>query len=240
MARKVALGAALAVIVHLAGTGFSKEREDEGVLILPPPAVQGDMSVEAALRARRSVRTFEAGGLTATSLSRLLWAAQGITRDSGYRTAPSAGALYPLELYVLAGEVKGIPAGVYRYRPRGHSLLPIGKGDRRSALSGAALGQRCVESGAAVLVLAAAFERTTVKYGKRGVQYVHMEVGSAAQNVYLQAASLGLGTVFVGAFDDEGVKDVVGLPPSERPLGLMPVGRISAKEGGRRGAVDPP
>lgn len=229
--RAVAPAAALAVMFNLTGTGFADQGEGEGMLTLPPPAVHGKMSVETALQKRRSERTFEAGGLTAAELSQLLWAAQGITSVNGFRTAPSAGALYPLEVYVLAGEVQGIPVGVYRYLPREHSLVQVGENDRRSALSRAALGQSCVGEGAVVLVLAGVVERTTVKYRQRGVQYVHMEVGSAAQNIYLQASSLGLGTVFVGAFDDDGVRKTVGLPASEHPFALMPVGRTGGKSG---------
>lgn len=229
MKRSVAPAAALVIIFLLSGTVSSEQGEGERMLTLPPPAVHGKMAVETALQKRRSVRSFKAGELTATELSQLLWAAQGITGFNRFRTAPSAGALYPLEVYVLAGEVKGIPVGVYHYQPREHSLVQVGKNDRRSALSRAALGQSFVGEGAVVLVLAGDIERTTFKYSQRGVRYVHMEVGSAAQNIYLQAASLSLGTVFVGAFDDEEVTEIIGLPASVRPFGLMPVGRVGGE-----------
>jgi SagB-type dehydrogenase family enzyme len=197
------------------------------IVTLPPPRERGPLSVEEALRSRRSVRTFAGGPLTRTEVSQLLWAAQGITSAAGGRTAPSAGALYPLELYLVAGDVAALPQGVYHYRPRQHDLVRLDSGqDRRSALAGAALGQRWVSTGSAVLVIAAVYERTTVKYGERGDRYVHMEVGHVAQNVYLQAAALRIATVFVGAFRDPAVAQVLGLPATERPLGLMPLGRM--------------
>jgi SagB-type dehydrogenase family enzyme len=192
---------------------------------LHSPARAGKMPLETALRERRSMRAYESGELTITEVSHLLWAAQGVNRPGGFRTAPSAGALYPLELYLAAGEVEGLPQGLYRYLPREHALLPVGSGDRRSELCAAALGQECLNEGAAVIVLSAVYGRTTRKYGERGVRYVHIEVGGAAQNIYLQAASLGLGTVFIGAFDDDRVRSVLNLPDDEVPLGLMPLGR---------------
>ncbi len=192
---------------------------------LPAPARAGKMPLETALRERRSMRAYGSGALTIAEVSHLLWAAQGVNRPGGFRTAPSAGALYPLELYLAAGEVEGLPQGLYRYLPREHALLPVGSGDRRSELCAAALGQECLNEGAAVIVLSAVYGRTTRKYGKRGVRYVHIEVGGAAQNIYLQAASLGLGTVFIGAFDDDRVSSVLDLPDDEVPLGLMPLGR---------------
>jgi SagB-type dehydrogenase family enzyme len=196
-------------------------------LPLPEPAYDGDVSVEAALRERRSVRDYAARPLTLAEVGQLLWAAQGITGDNQrYRTAPSAGALYPLELYVVAGDVRDLDPGVYRYRPAGHALEPIAGGDVRPALAGAALEQTWVEEGAVVLVVAGVYERTTQKYGERGRQYVHMEAGHAAQNVYLQAAALELGTVAVGAFRDDEVQRVVGLAPDEVPLYLLPVGPL--------------
>lgn len=183
------------------------------------------MSVEAAIEQRRSVRHFSDKPLALAEVCQLLWAAQGITGKQGYRAAPSAGALYPLVIYLVAGQVTGLPVGAYRYRPRGHRLDSISKADLRPELASAALGQGSVRDGAISLVICAVYERTTIKYGKRGVRYVHMEVGHAAQNVHLQAVSLGLGAVFIGAFHDERVKGLLRLPDIEHPLGIMPVGR---------------
>lgn len=200
--------------------------ETEGSLfILPTPVHDSETSVEKALLERRSLREYGHEPLTLAEISQLLWAAQGITHPAGLRTAPSAGALYPLEIYLLAGNVTNLRAGIYHYKPESHALSLIAEGDQRPALRQAALGQSAVQDAAAVFVIAAIYERTTVKYGERGVSYVHMEVGSVAQNVYLQATSLNLGTVFIGAFHDDEVKKVLHLAADEQPLGLMPVGR---------------
>ena len=155
----------------------------------------------------------------------MLWAAQGITAPPEYRTAPSAGALYPLELYVISGEVEDLPAGIYRYSPHEHGLVKVAVGDRRVALSLAALDQDSVREAAVVLVITSVFTRTTAKYGDRGIQYVHMEVGSVAQNIYLQVESLNLGTVFIGAFHEDEVMEVLELEKPETPLGLLPLGK---------------
>ncbi len=192
---------------------------------LPAPALAGAVSVEQALAQRRSVRDFHAGPLSQTELGQLLWAAQGITHPRGLRTAPSAGALYPLEVYLVAGEVEGLAAAVYHYRPDGHGLAKIADGDRRRPLSRAAHLQSWIRDAGVVIVLAAEFKRTTRKYGKRGTRYVHMEVGHAAENLLLQAAVLGLGAVPVGAFADREVAEVVALPDKIEPLMLLPVGR---------------
>jgi SagB-type dehydrogenase family enzyme len=157
-------------------------------------------------------------------VSQLLWAAQGVTDADGGRTAPSAGALYPLEISLVAGAVEGLSHGIYRYRPRRHELVRSAEGDRRSVLARAALRQDWMKAAPAILVVAAVYSRTTGKYGERGRKYVHMDVGHAAQNVYLQAAALDLGTTFVGAFHDNQVKQCLELPAAEHPLGLMPVG----------------
>lgn len=194
---------------------------------LPEPRLEGDTSVEAALAARRSVREYTGAPLTLADLGQLLWAAQGVTgANQRYRTAPSAGALYPLSLYVVVGDVDDLATGVYRYVPSSHGLMEIGQTDQREALAEAAVGQSWVEQGAAVLVFVGIYERTTAKYGSRGRQYVHMEAGHAAQNVYLQATALDLGTVAVGAFDDAAVQRVIGLGADEVPLYLMPVGHL--------------
>lgn len=196
------------------------------VIALPDPRYNSSTSVEEALLDRRSIRDYRDDPLSLEEVSQLLWAAQGITNRRGFRTAPSAGALYPLELYLVAGNVTGVAPGVYRYSPRDHALSQIGDGDAREALASASLAQTCVRDAAIDLVFAAVFDRTTGKYGYRGHQYVHMEVGHAAQNVYLQAVALGLGTVVVGAFDDDEVRAVLRLPEGEHPLYVMPVGKV--------------
>lgn len=192
---------------------------------LPPPRERGPVSVEEALRRRRSVREYAAGGLALEEAAQLLWAAQGVTSREGLRTAPSAGALNPLELYLVAGEVEGLPPGIYRYRPEDHDLVEVDRGDRRPSLARAALDQEFVEEAPAVLVFTGVFGRTTWKYGERGRRYVLMDLGHAAENVYLQATALGLGTVIVGAFRDEEVARLLGAASGEHPLAVMPVGR---------------
>jgi SagB-type dehydrogenase family enzyme len=194
---------------------------------LPEPRTNSETSVEGALSRRRSVREYSDDPLTLSEVGQLLWAAQGITGDNQrYRAAPSAGALYPLELYVAAKKVEDLAPGVYRYRPDSHALVPVIEGDVGAALARAALGQEWIEDGAIVLTFAAVYERTTQKYGARGRQYVHMELGHAAQNVYLQAEALDLGTVAIGAFDEGEVRRVTGMANDEVPLYLMPVGPL--------------
>jgi SagB-type dehydrogenase family enzyme len=175
---------------------------------------------------RRSIREFAPGALALAEVGQLLWAAQGITDSVGLRTAPSAGALYPLEVCLAAGEVSALTPGLYRYDPNRHILAKTEDGDRRTELANAALGQAWIAAAAAILVLAAVYRRTTDKYGARGERYVHIEIGHAAQNIYLQALALGLGTTEVGAFDDRAVKAVLGLPGDQTPLAIMPIGRI--------------
>jgi SagB-type dehydrogenase family enzyme len=195
-----------------------------GSIVLPAPRLVGTVSLEESLSLRRSVRDYSGEPLALEDLAQLLWAAQGKTADWGGRTAPSAGGLYPLELSVAVGEVVGLEPGVYRYAPDGHRLVTVASGDVRTQLSEAALGQSSVRQGAVVLAISAVYRRVTEKYGERGVMYAHMEAGHAAQNVYLQAAALNLGTVTVGAFNDEEVSKILGLAAEEQPLYLMPVG----------------
>jgi SagB-type dehydrogenase family enzyme len=227
----------LAVIVLVAAGVFAfvlgVERVDRSQtdktrsLALPEMKLSGDISVEEALANRRSVRDYRNAPLTLAHVSQLLWAAQGITEpESGKRTAPSAGALYPLEVYLAARNVEGLAPGVYKYDPRQQALLMVKDGDVLPSLSAAALGQQAVEEGAIAIVIAAVYERTAQKYGDRGARYVHMEVGAAVENVYLQAESLGLGTVIIGAFDDDEVQTVIGMEEDEMPLAIIPVGRI--------------
>ena len=206
--------------------GFKLKAESVKTIKLPEPLLDGEMSVERVLQKRRSIREYRDAPLTLKEVSQLLWSAQGITGSYGMRTAPSAGALYPLKIYLVAGNVKELPGGIYRYRPEKHELEKVVEGDLRRKLAAAALGQECVRDGAVSIVIAALYERTTIKYGQRGIKYVHMEVGNVSQNIYLQSVSLNLGTVFVGAFDDERVKRVLHMPADEQPLGIMPIGRV--------------
>lgn len=197
----------------------------EGMISLPAPRQDSGFSLERALHQRRSVREFGGTALKRDEVSQLLWAAQGITDRDGLRAAPSAGALYPLELYLVAGLVRDLDPGVYKYAPAGHRLVKIVAGDLRRRLAAAAHGQDCVAEAAAVLVFTAVERRTTRKYGSRGVRYVHIETGHAAQNVFLQATALGLGAVVVGAFEDDAAGALLRLPEGEAPLYLMPLGR---------------
>jgi len=198
--------------------------QSELLIELPQPRRIGTISVEQALQSRRSVRTFKLQPLTLEELSQLLWAAQGVT-GGRFRTAPSAGALYPLEVYVAVGNVADLDAGVYRYDPTTHALSEVRKGDVLRSLSRAAYWQKSAGAGAIAIVFSAVYERTTGKYGEKGIRFAHMEAGHAAQNVYLQAEALGLATVVVGAFMDSWVKRVLHMKDDERPLSIMPVGR---------------
>ena len=201
-------------------------KRDEAIK-LPEISYDSEISIEEALSERRSVRSYVDTSLDLGQVSQIFWAAQGITDPSrGYRTAPSAGALYPLEVYIIAGKINGLSPGVYRYIPEEHELIRKTEGDKRQELFEAALYQSPVKEAPAVLVFTAIFKRTTKKYGDRGIRYVYMEAGHASQNVYLQAVSLGIGTVSIGAFDNQKVKTVLNLSQQEEPLYIMPIGVI--------------
>lgn len=193
---------------------------------LPEPKYNSNISIEEALLKRRSVRSYKDSPLTLAEVSQLLWAAQGMTSPRGLRTAPSAGALYPLEIYIVAGNVDDLPDGVYRYDTYKHQLVRVAEGDKRTELCKAALGQTSVRNAAIVLIFSAVYERTTAKYGDRGIHYAYIEVGHAAQNVFLQTVPLNLGTVVIGAFYDDEVKKVLRTSNREYPLYIMPVGRL--------------
>jgi SagB-type dehydrogenase family enzyme len=185
---------------------------------LPAPRLESEVSLEQALSTRHSVRSFSTRVLAWTEIGQLLWAAQGITRDWGARTAPSAGAMYPLDVYVSTA------TGVYHYLPQGHQVVATQSADAREGLWQAGLKQDAIRRAPAVFVITATYERTSGKYGDRAVRYVHLEAGHAAQNILLQAVALGLGGVPIGAFDDAEVQTILGLPEVEKPLYLIPVG----------------
>jgi SagB-type dehydrogenase family enzyme len=188
------------------------------IIKLAKPKKTGSMSLEQAITVRRSRRHFLPKSLTPEQISQLVWAAQGQEPGSRYRTTPSAGATYPLELFVVAEE------GLSRYLPAKHSLETLIDEDIRAALASAAWGQEFIQAAPLTLAFAAEFPRTTNRYGKRGVRYVYMEAGHAAQNVHLQAEALGLGSVAVGAFDDAAVSKVLSLPRNLEPLYMVVVG----------------
>ena len=215
---------------NLVSSGAQGSAIGDLVSSLPEPRLHGTLSLEEALARRRSVRDYADASLTLEQLSQLLWSAQGITESRyGLRTAPSAGALYPLEVYVAVERVDGLRAGVYRYAPRQHRLELVLARSVREQLCRDALSQSAVVDAPVTLAFAAVFERTTRKYGERGRRYVAMEVGHAAQNVCLQATALGLGTVVIGAFEDGSVQRTLGMRGDEEPLYLMPVGRLPSQ-----------
>lgn len=199
--------------------------EKQSEIVLPAPHVTGDMSVEEALKKRRSVRDFQDTPLTLDQISQLLWAGQGIT-EGFKRSAPSAGATYPLTLYVVVGDpgVEGLGAGIYEYVPTSNVLRLIKEGDYRDRLAVACLTQLFIEDAPVSIVIVAKYEKTTARYGERGIRYVHMEAGHVGENIYLQAEGLALGTVAVGAFIDQDVQQVLSIPEELTPLYVMPVG----------------
>lgn len=207
--------------------------QETEMINLPRAALTSKVSIESTIQSRRSVRSFSPAPLFLTDMAQLLWAAQWITSGAGLRAAPSAGALYPLEIYLVAGAINDLAPGVYRYIPTTHSLALIKKGDLRSALAGAALGQRSIAQAPASLVITGAYQRTAAKYGKRAGRYVHLEAGHAGQNILLQATAIKMGTVVIGAFDDRTVQKILGLPVDHEPISIIPAGfPLSAFPGG--------
>jgi SagB-type dehydrogenase family enzyme len=193
----------------------------ENEILLPPPQIETGLSLARAIEIRRSTRSFSDADISLEQLSCVLWAAQGITdtlNGHALRAAPSAGALYPLECYAVTRQ------GCYRYIPAAHKIILIKAGDMRSKLSSAALSQSAIMDAPLSIVITAVYDRTTVKYAERGIRYVHIEVGHAAQNVLLQAVSLGLAAVPIGAFYDDKVAHVIGCTDAEVPLYIIPIG----------------
>jgi len=203
---------------------FAKQKDE---ISLPKPSLKGVLSVEEAIKARRCIRNFQSKSLNMKQLSQILWAAQGITQESGFkRAAPSAGALYPLELFVSVGKesVKGLETGVYQYVPASHSMKVSLKNDVRKHIMNAALEQKFIPEAPLVIVITADYNRTAIKYGQRTSRYVHIEVGHVCENIMLQAVSLNLSSAIVGAFHDDKLSSSLQLPPELKPLIIIPVG----------------
>jgi SagB-type dehydrogenase family enzyme len=208
--------------------GEEEESEVSGQLVvLPEPKTSGSSSLEEVIRTRRSRRSYTGEPVLLGDISQLCWAAQGVTQvTTRLRSAPSAGALYPLQLFLVIGNSDLAP-GIYRYHSKDHSLEQVKKGDYRKQLREASLEQECVEAGALDFVVTAIYSRTMVKYGERGRdRYVPMEAGHVAENIYLQAEALGLGTVSIGAFSDDEVRQVISAPSEYVPLYVMPTGHV--------------
>jgi len=214
------------VIMMLAVPGWGKSNKRDS-FTLPRPAYEGEVSVERAIKERRTVREFRPDSLSITQLSQLLWAAQGITEvRRGYRAAPSAGSLYPLDVYAVVGKggVEALGPGVYRYTPANHGLEVVRDGDRRKDVAYAALTQMWIAEAPVIFVITAEYRRITRKYGERGVHYAHIEVGHVGENIFLQAGALGLGAGIVGAFRDASVAKAIEAPKGHEPLIIIPVG----------------
>ncbi len=212
------------LLIVAAPTGALGEKN---ILLLPKQKTKGPLSLEETLTARRTLRDFQAKPLRLEELAQLLWAAQGITGADGIlRTAPSAGALYPLDVYAVVGEasVEGLAAGVYHYVPARHALEQIASADLRKEMAFACLRQLWMADAPVSLVLTAEYGRVESKYGRRGRRYALIEIGHAGENIFLQAEALGLGAGIVGAFDDTGLAGALRLPRTHEPLLVMPVG----------------
>ncbi len=212
--------AATALVFSLAAVGDSRSMSEPAIFALPPTVLKGSMSVEEAIARRRSVRRFADTPLSVEQLGRLCWAGQGITDPKrGLRASPSAGATYPLDLYVVTA------AGVDHYQPEKHALRRHLTGDLRSAIRGTALNQAAVGEAPACLVITATPERAARRYGQRAMRYCLLEAGHVAQNILLQATTLELAGVPVGAFEEAKTAEVLKLPPGTEVLYLLPIGR---------------
>jgi SagB-type dehydrogenase family enzyme len=212
-----------AILAILIASANCLADDNSDVIDLPSPQSGPERELLEVMRARRSQRDFERAPIKIEQISALLFAGQGITRQERLRTVPSAGALYPLEIYVVAGDVEGLKKGVYRYIPQGHKLERVGGGDRRYQLAEAALGQLWISKAPAILVLGAVYERTAAKYGARAERYADIEAGCCSQNISLACVDLGLGTTVVGAFNDERLAKLLGADDNLSPLIVMPI-----------------
>ncbi len=219
----------IVLLTAIMAVSVSSNQGASDVVTLPQPRTDGGMSVEKALLERRSIRSFRNESLTLDEISQLSWAAQGVTDDKGHRTSPSAMATYPLEVYLLAGNVTGLPAGVYHYSPLGHNLTLISKGNKIPELFNSGRGGRedWRTGSPAVFIITGVFERTNKISGQDLSRFVYIEAGTAAENLLLQVVSLGLGSTYTAGFDENKTKEYLALSPGEEPIGVLPVGRKS-------------
>ncbi len=197
-------------------------KEKDMLIELPQPRLKGETSLEEAVKERRSVRSYKEEPLSLEKVSQILWSAQGLT-ESDFRAAPSAGALYPLSVYVVFEEVDDVVPGVYKYIVEDHKLQMVKEGSFREEVYESALNQSSVKEAPFILIITADYSVTEARYGSRAERYVHMEAGHVGQNIYLQATVLNLGTVAIGAFSDDRIKDIIN--NEETPLYIFPIGK---------------
>jgi SagB-type dehydrogenase family enzyme len=193
-------------------------------VVLPLASTGWTATLQEVFTRRRSIRDYSEKPLTLDQTARLLWAAQGVTGLGGLRTAPSAGAIYPLRTYLLAFQIKDLPKGLYRYEPDAHELCTLGRGDRRKRMVRAADGQECANQCAAMVVLAADLRRMTREYGDAAQTLALLEAGHIAQNLLLAATALGLGAICLGKTDNTLIHQILELPDTETPFYLLLAG----------------
>lgn len=214
-------------IIMLIAGGCGMIATKAKLIFLEPINIDNMNNVELVIEKRRSIRSYKDEPILLNELSRLLWGAQGITDERrGFRAAPSAGALYPLEIYIVAGNIQGLAAGVYKYIIEKNALEKISDGDKRKELGEAAYSQMWAATAPASIVICGVYERTRRKYRENADPYVHMEVGAVAENIYLQGRSLNIGTCFMAGFVEKRVHDIISSKADEIPLAILPVGRI--------------
>lgn len=218
----VVLTVVSALVFALGGRSHAQDNSTGTAMVaikLPPPRLDGSVSVEKALSARRTVRTYKEGLLSLADVSQLVWAAQGITEPGrGLRTAPSPQAVYLLDTYVISGNVTDLPVGMYKYEPKEHSLVRVSEADKKSDLF-KAVGQTPIKNAPVLIV----FTGISEKSKKPG--WMYLEAGAASENVHLQAVAMGLGTVTIAGFKDEEVRKALGLGADRQPIYIMPVGK---------------
>ncbi len=207
------------VLIFLAIAGIVYAEETGTKIILPNPIKKGTLSLEEVLWKRQSIRSFSGQELNWQQIGQLLWASQGVNRpDKKYRTSPSAGATYPLELYVIK------PSGIYHYLPNEHAVVKTMSGDMKQALAKANLGPRMMQESKCVFLFTTIFERTIKEYGKNAIPYVYLEAGHAAQNLLLQAVALGLGGVPNGSILDRHHQQALNIPEEENLIYILVIG----------------
>jgi SagB-type dehydrogenase family enzyme len=214
----------LNLILILLSMGYQIHTKEVSSMIieLPSPSTKGKVSVEEAISKRRSIRNFKENDLSLNEISQILWSAQGITKKTSYlnlRAAPSAGAIYPITVFLIKKD------GVFEYLVEKHSIKLISQKDIREKIAEASFNQNFISKAPISLILCANYSKITQKYGKRGIRYADIEVGHIAENIHLQAVSLELGSVPVGAFDDEKISEILSLPKDLKPVYIIPIGR---------------